>query len=337
METVYAHPARTHASVRRRFLGGSTAPGENAWRMNKPAVAIIGAGPAGLTAAYLLRKEGVPVTVIEAHPELVGGIARTAKYKGYHFDTGGHRFCSKSKEVEELWTELLPQDLLERPRSSRIFYRGKFFSYPLRATEALIKLGVIESILCVLSYAKARLFPIRPAKSVEDWVSNQFGRRLFGIFFRTYTEKVWGMSCKEISADWAAQRIKGLALGSAIANALFPKRKPKRGSAVIKTLIESFRYPRKGPGMMWEACARRVREMGGQVRMGERVLGCAFDAGQREWTLTHVDRSGARHQTRAAHVISSAPLRELALGLTPRLEEETRAAASQLRYRDFLT
>src|SRR4051794_13027664 len=190
-------------------------------------VAIIGAGPAGLTAAYLLSKEGVQVTVIEADPELVGGIARTATYKGYHFDIGGHRFFSKSKEVEELWTELLPNDLLERPRSSRIYYRGKFFSYPLKAVEALLNLGIFESILCVLSYVKARLFPVKNPTNLEDWVSNQFGKRLFRIFFKTYTEKVWGMSCKEISADWAAQRIKGLSLTSAIINALLPKRKPK--------------------------------------------------------------------------------------------------------------
>ncbi|HTO96152.1 MAG TPA: NAD(P)/FAD-dependent oxidoreductase [Myxococcales bacterium] len=305
--------------------------------MREKAVAIIGAGPAGLTAAYLLAKQGVAVTVIEADPLLVGGIARTASYKGYHFDIGGHRFFSKSKEVEDLWTELLPHDLLERPRSSRIFYRGKFFSYPLRAAEALFKLGFLESALCVLSYARARLFPVQKPKSVEDWVSNQFGRRLFGIFFKTYTEKVWGMSCKDISADWAAQRIKGLALGSAIRNALLPRRKPRDKSAVIKTLIDSFRYPRKGPGMIWEACARKVREMGGTVRMGEKVTGCSFDAGRGEWTLLHVDASGARRETRAAHVISSAPLRELALGLTPGLGEEARSAAEKLRYRDFLT
>src|SRR5687768_7410547 len=181
-------------------------------------VAVIGAGPAGLTAAYLLSKDGVKVTIIEADPELVGGIARTVSYKGYHFDIGGHRFFSKSKQVEDLWSELLPNDMLDRPRSSRIFYNGKFFSYPLKAAEALLKLGVFESVRCVLSYAQARVFPVKNPKNFEDWVSNQFGTRLFRIFFKTYTEKVWGMSCKDISADWAAQRIKGLSLASAIMN-----------------------------------------------------------------------------------------------------------------------
>src|SRR5208282_3226963 len=190
-------------------------------------VAIIGAGPAGLTAGYLLSKAKVPVTILEADPEYVGGIARTARYKGYHFDIGGHRFFSKAKEVEDLWTELLPFDMLDRPRSSRIFYNGKFFSYPLKATEALFKLGIFESCRCMFSYMKARMFPTANPKSFEDWVSNQFAKRLFNIFFKTYTEKVWGMSCKEISADWAAQRIKGLSLKSAILNAILPKKQPK--------------------------------------------------------------------------------------------------------------
>src|SRR5215468_2208082 len=211
--------------------------------MNETTVAIIGGGPAGLTAAYLLSKKKVPVTVFEADPEYVGGIARTAKYKGYHFDIGGHRFFSKSREVEDLWTELLPHDMLVRPRSSRIFYRGKFFAYPLRATEALLKLGIVESTRCLLSYAAARLRPVKHPRSFEDWVSNQFGRRLFTIFFKTYTEKVWGMSCKEISADWAAQRIKGLSLTTAILNALRPQRAGSDRGKVIKTLIDSFRYP----------------------------------------------------------------------------------------------
>ena len=188
-----------------------------------PTVAIIGAGPAGLTAAYLLAQRGIPVTVIERDPQHVGGLCRTVQYKGFHFDIGGHRFFSKSKRVEDFWTEILPDDMLVRPRSSRIYYNGKFYTYPLKPFEALRKLGVLESGLCVLSYLKARLASEAHPKCFEDWVTNQFGARLFRIFFKTYTEKVWGMSCKEISADWAAQRIKGLSLGSAIRNGFSPK------------------------------------------------------------------------------------------------------------------
>ena len=304
---------------------------------SKTTVAIIRAlGPAGLTAAYLLAKNDVPVTVLEADAEYVGGISRTAKYKGFHFDIGGHRFFSKSKEVEDLWSEILPNDMLERPRSSRIYYRGKFFAYPLKAGEALKKLGVFEAARCVLSYFKARLMPIKQPRSFEDWVTNQFGARLFNIFFKTYTEKVWGMNCKEISADWAAQRIKGLSLRTAIMNALFKKKPGGRGN-VIKSLIDSFRYPRKGPGMMWEACAAKVRELGGDIEMGQKVVGCDYDAASKLWTVTHVDAEGNRHRTIAEHVISSAPLRQLANGVTPPMSDAGKQAANSLKYRDFLT
>ena len=301
-------------------------------------VAVIGAGPAGLTAAYLLSKEGRSVTVLEADPEYVGGISRTARYRGFLFDIGGHRFFSKSKQVEDFWTEILPDDMLYRPRSSRIFYRGRFFSYPLKAGEALMKLGVIEAARCVLSYAKARAFPIRPARSFEDWVTNQFGSRLFNIFFKTYTEKVWGMSCKEISADWAAQRIKGLSLMTAVMNALLPRRK-KQGDrgAVIKTLIDSFRYPRRGPGMMWEACAAKIKEQGGEISLGRKVTGLEYDDSQGMWTVTHVGEDGLPQSITARHVISSAPMRSLAQGLSPRLSERALGAARSLKYRDFLT
>jgi protoporphyrinogen oxidase len=303
----------------------------------KTNVAIIGAGPAGLTAAYLLSKNNVDVTVLEADPVYVGGISRTAKYKGFHFDIGGHRFFSKSKEVNDLWHEILPNDMLDRPRSSRIFYGGKFFAYPLKAFEALMKLGIIKSTLCVLSYAKARVFPVKNPTNFEDWVSNQFGKRLFNTFFKSYTEKVWGIPCKEISADWAAQRIKGLSLGSAIKNALLPQRQPKNSDKVIKTLINSFKYPRKGPGMMWEACAAKTREMGGEIEMGAKVVGLAYDDITETWTVQYRDQSGQENSLESDHVISSAPMRELVRGIQPPVSEEAREAADSLKYRDFLT
>lgn len=300
-------------------------------------VAIIGAGPAGLTAGYLLSRENVPVTILEADPEYVGGIARTAKYKGYHFDIGGHRFFSKSKEVEDLWTELLPNDMLDRPRSSRIFYNGHFFNYPLKAGEALKKLGIFESTRCVLSYMKARLFPVKNPRSFQDWVSNQFGKRLFNIFFKTYTEKVWGMSCKEISADWAAQRIKGLSLKTAIFNAILPKKKPKDKKAVIKTLIDTFRYPRKGPGMLWDACADKFKAQGGELEMGMKVVGLKWDESAGLWSVAYEDQHKERHEIEARHVISSAPMRQLVNGIQPRMSDQAINAANSLRYRDFLT
>jgi protoporphyrinogen oxidase len=300
-------------------------------------IAIIGAGPAGLTAAYLLTKQGIAVTVLESDPEYVGGLARTVRYKGFRFDIGGHRFFSKSKRVEEFWTEILPDDMLERPRSSRIFYNGRFYSYPLKPFEALVKLGLVESGLCAMSYAKARLAPKPIPKCFEDWATNQFGARLFRIFFKTYTEKVWGMSCREISADWAAQRIKGLSLGAAIRHGLFGSPTPTDRKQVTKTLINSFRYPRKGAGMMWEVCARKVREMGGQMLMGQSVVGCGLDAARERWTVRYQSRDGASASLTADYVISSAPIRQLAQSLDPRPSIKAIAAGGALKYRDFLT
>jgi len=300
-------------------------------------VAIIGAGPAGLTAGYLLSKEDVDVIVLEADPVYVGGISRTVTYKGFHFDIGGHRFFSKSKAVEDLWTEILPKDMLVRPRSSRIFYGGKFFSYPLKPFEALLKLGVFRSTLCILSWLKARLFPLRNPRNFEEWVSNQFGKRLFNTFFKSYTEKVWGMSCKDISADWAAQRIRGLSLGSAIKNALIPQRYNGDRSKVIKTLINSFRYPRRGPGMMWEVCAEKMKALGGRLEMGCRVIRCSYDEVSGNWTVEYKNADGDPHTIEAEHIISSAPMRELVCGLSPAVSDRTKRVAESLKYRDFIT
>ncbi|RAI45190.1 NAD(P)/FAD-dependent oxidoreductase [Rhodoplanes roseus] len=303
-------------------------------------VFVIGAGPAGLTAAYCLSKHTPSVIVIEKDPVQVGGISRTVQHGDFMFDIGGHRFFSKSKEVVDLWNEILPDDFIERPRLSRIFYGGKFYSYPLNATEALRNLGVVESAACVLSYLKARATPIHGPKTFHEWVRNQFGERLFSIFFKTYTEKVWGMSCDEISADWAAQRIKGLDLKVAVIHAL--KRsmggsKPKpaaAGELVVKTLIETFRYPRKGPGMMWDAAARKIRERGAQVLMGRDLVSLAYDPRRELWDVEVATADGPEHYT-AWHVISSAPLAELVDKIRPRPISTFHARA--LRYRDFLT
>jgi protoporphyrinogen oxidase len=298
---------------------------------------IVGAGPAGLTAAYELSKQHAPVVVLESDLQYVGGIARTVQYKGFRFDIGGHRFFSKSREVEDLWTEIAGDDMLDRPRSSRIYYRGQFYTYPLKPFEALSKLGLVESVFCILSFVAGRLHPMRNPKTFEDWVSNQFGKRLFRIFFKTYTEKVWGMSCNEISADWAAQRIKGLSLASAIKHALFARGKPKDRKQVVKTLIDKFRYPRLGPGMMWEACAEKVRKLGGSVVLDRRVVGCRFDSANNHWIVTSRQANGNLEDYRAEHLVSSMPIRELAAQIEPQLPEAVLQAARSLRYRDFLT
>ncbi len=302
----------------------------------KPRVICIGAGPAGLTAAYRLTAEGLPVTVLERDPELVGGISRTERYKGFRFDVGGHRFFSRSKEIENLWEEILGDQLLTRQRKSRILYAGKLFDYPLRPLNALTNLGIFESVRSMLSYFKAKLLPIRNPVTFEEWVTNQFGHRLYSIFFETYTEKVWGMKCREISADWAAQRIKGLSLGTAVWQAFMPTRL-RKGGKVAKSLIESFRYPRLGPGQMWEKAADKVTDAGGEVHMGISVDQLAKDPDSGEWTVSGIDADGKRHVFQGDHVISSAAIAELIDYLEPRPPEAVQTAARALRYRDFLT
>jgi protoporphyrinogen oxidase len=297
--------------------------------MDHAPVIVLGAGPAGLTAAYELSKAGVESIVLE-RDDIVGGIARTAEYKGYRFDIGGHRFFTKVKPVEDLWRELLGDDMIRRPRLSRIFYKGSFFSYPLKPVNALMGLGLWETVRCVASYAKARVAPVRPEDNFSAWVSNRFGRRLFEIFFKTYTEKVWGIPCDEIQAEWAAQRIKGLSLTTAVKNALLGERASKRGE-VIKTLIDEFDYPRLGPGMMWERARDLIEEAGSRVVMEspvERV----------EWTpkgVKAVEAGGRRYEGDA--FLSSIAIRDLVEAMDPAPPEEVLAAARRLRYRDFLT
>ena len=300
-------------------------------------VAIIGAGPAGLTAAYLLSKKGYSVSVIEKDAVYVGGISRTVELDGFRFDIGGHRFFSKSKEVVDLWNEILPDDFIVRPRMSRIYYEGKFYSYPLRAFEALGNLGLWRSTLCMASFARAKLFPNRDVRSFQDWTVNAFGHKLFSIFFKTYTEKVWGMPCDEMSADWAAQRIKGLSLWGAVTDGLKRSlglnKRPNDGMAT-KTLLESFRYPRLGPGMMWEAARDFVLARGNSVLMAHSLGELSQDQANGRWRMTAKGPDGDVAIT-AGHVISSAPMRELAGRIQP--QPATLGQAMDLKYRDFLT
>ncbi|MDD5262557.1 MAG: NAD(P)/FAD-dependent oxidoreductase [Methylacidiphilales bacterium] len=301
----------------------------------KPAAIIVGAGPAGLTAAAELVENGFRVDVLEKDPEYVGGIARTVRYKGYRFDIGGHRFFSKSPEVTEWWRRRLPDDFIQVRRMSRIFYRGKFFDYPLRAGNALRNLGIFTSMACMLSYLWSRLRPVRPEKSFADWVTNRFGSRLFRIFFKTYTEKVWGMPCNQISADWAAQRIKGLSLLKAIWFALLPQRKGE-GSGVVKTLIDRFEYPRLGPGMMWEKTRDDIQARGGAIHMGTEVTRIRHD-GSKVLSVETRMADGATREWQAHAFIISMPLRETIAALDPKAEDEVCRAAERLKYRDFLT
>ena len=296
-----------------------------------PEVVIIGAGPAGLTAAYELGKRGVTTTVLEADG-VVGGISRTVQRDGWRFDIGGHRFFTKVPAVERLWHEILPdEDFLVRPRTSRIYYNGRFFDYPLRASNALAGLGVLEAVRCVLSYVWARVRPPRDTTTFEGWVTSRFGARLYRIFFKTYTEKVWGVPATEIKADWAAQRIKNLSLVKAILNAVLPKRNQKD----ITSLIEEFEYPKHGPGMMWERARDLVEAQGSKVVLHAAVTAVHHEGGRAVAVTAGSDGASTRYE--CDHVISSMPIGALLRAMDPPVPASVLAAADGLRYRDFLT
>ena len=290
----------------------------------KPVV-VLGGGPAGLTAGYLMAKQGKPVVVLEASDQ-VGGLARTEVRDGYRFDLGGHRFFTKVKEVDDLWHEIMKEEFLRRPRQSRIYWRRKFLEYPLQGMDVIRKLGPIELTRCLLSYLWAAVKPKGREDTVEQWISNRFGRRLYQLFFKTYTEKVWGVPCTEIRAEWAAQRIKNLSFFSAAKSAFFGNKGNK-----ITSLIDEFNYPRYGPGQMWEQMTDDIRAQGGEVRLNAPVTRLRLSG-------DHVVEVVARGETLTpSYVISSLPLRTTVGISDPDAPGEVRDAARGLRYRDFLT
>src|SRR3954449_11059805 len=286
---------------------------------------VIGGGPAGLTAAYYLAKRGEPVLVVEADEQL-GGIAKTKEQEGYRFDLGGHRFFTKAKEVDDMWHEVLDEEFILRPRMSRIYWNGKFLMYPLEGMDVIKKLGPVELMRSGLSYLWAAVKPKSREENFEQWVSNRFGKRLYQHFFKTYTEKVWGVPTTELRAEWAAQRIKGLSFFSAAKAAFFGNKGNK-----IKSLIDEFHYPRFGPGQMWETMADEIIANGGEVRLNCPVTSLEVRNGR----VAALTAGGERIEP--SEVISSLPLRATVGMAGAAAPGVVQAAAQGLRYRDFLT
>src|SRR5581483_9978168 len=287
---------------------------------------VFGGGPAGLTAAYLLGKAGVDAVVLEADDQ-VGGLAKTVEVDGYRFDLGGHRFFTKAIEVDMLWHEILGEEFLLRPRMSRIYWNNRYLDYPLRGPDVIRKLGPIELTRCMASYLRAAARPNKVDDSLEDWVTNRFGRRLFELFFKTYNEKVWGAPASEIRAEWAAQRIRGLSFLSAARAAFFGNKGNK-----VKSLISEFNYPRYGPGQMWERMADAIVDQGGEVRLEAPVERIELVGGR----VVEVEAGGELYEL-PDNVISSLPLREVVEMTHPHAPREVQDAARGLNYRDFLT
>jgi protoporphyrinogen oxidase len=296
---------------------------------NHANVVILGAGPAGLTAAYELSRMGVHCTVLE-RDSVPGGLARTVDYKGYLFDLGGHRFYTKVPLIERIWFDVLGEDFLTRPRLSRIFYRSKFFQYPLDPLDVIHGLGPFEVLKCALSSLKSHIAPQKPEDNLAAWISNRFGNRLFEMFFKSYTEKVWGVSCSELSAEWAAQRIRGLSFQSIVLDAL--KLRPKHACRnPIKTLIREFHYPRRGPGMLWAKVQEIVEERGSKVIFDapvERIL-------WRDGSIRAVESGNRRFE--GTHFIGTLPIRDFVSLLDPAPPPNLRNAALDFHYRDFIT
>lgn len=290
---------------------------------------VIGSGPAGISAAHALSGREIPSLILEKDSQ-IGGLCKTVEYKGFRCDIGGHRFFTKNQEIQGLWESILGQEFMIRPRVSRIYYRGKFFHYPLRIGNALRGLGILTSSAVISSYLKSQIFPIKPERNFAEWVSNRFGHKLFTIFFKTYTEKVWGIPCTDISADWAAQRIRNLSLGKALLHSLGVGKRHQ-----VASLIEKFHYPRYGPGQMFEAMLDRAVRQGAELHRNQEVIEVTYQ--QNKITEVKTMSHGQVLTFPCSHCFSSMPLDELVKKLRPLPPDRVLGAAHALRYRSIIT
>ena len=343
--------------------------------MKQGTAIIIGAGPAGLTAAIeLQRRTGIRPLLIEAGAQ-VGGLSRTVRYKGNRMDIGGHRFFSKSDRVMQWWLDLMPVEagdtnsgalryqgqrravpentrpadpatdelvMLVRQRKSRIYFMRRFFDYPIRLTaDTLRKMGPVRTVRAGLSYMRSAVLPRRQERSLEDFLINRFGRELYETFFRSYTEKVWGVPCTEISAEWGAQRIKGLSLRAVVAHFLSKTFRPRKQDDIAQketqtSLIEKFLYPKLGPGQLWERVAELVCRNGGSIYKGIQIDRVNVE-GDRVVSIEGVNAEGKRMNFKGDYFFSTMPIRDLLRGFSVPPPPEVREVSEGLMYRDFIT
>lgn len=291
---------------------------------------ILGAGPAGLAAGYVLSQQGRSVEILEASPG-VGGLAKSFEFEDHIVDLGPHRFFTKTPVVLDLWNEVLGDQIVEVDRLTRIYYRGKFFYYPLKAWNAFTRLGPVRSLHAVLSYLWVKLFPHPDESSFEGWVTNRFGKVLYESFFKSYTEKLWGVPCTQISSDWAAQRIKGLSLMGAVKTAILGN------SGSIKTLIDRFEYPRKGTGQFYDTMAEKITEGKGQIHLGQRAERIFHDGKGRVTEVLSRDAEGNETRTPVTgNLLSSMPLTLMVQNLDPAPPEEVLEATRKLIFRNTI-